>query len=157
MLYQDYNSTIRDIFRDVEGISQHGLDELYSDEVKEGKHSYAEAIVSAGLASNEDIFSLVSQFLGYELQVGEVEEIDPEILRVIGPDIARQYKIVPLYLSEGGIHFLSADPFNSAIIDDLTFALNLEIYLIVCDPTYLEELLEKYYSKDESTLGDLLG
>jgi type IV pilus assembly protein PilB len=33
----------------------------------------------------------------------------------------------------------------------------LEIYLIVCDPAYLEELLEKYYSKDESTLGDLLG
>ena len=157
MLYQDYNSTIRDIFKDVEGVSQHGLDELYSDEVKEGKHSYAEAIVSAGLATNEDIFSLVSQFLGYELQVGEVEETDPEALRVIGPDIARQYKIVPLYLSEGGIHFLAADPFNSAIIDDLTFALNLEIHLIVCDPAYLEELLEKHYSKDESTLSDLLG
>ena len=157
MLYQDYNSTIRDIFKDVEGVSQHGLDELYSDEVKEGKHSYAEAIVSAGLATNEDIFSLVSQFLGYELQVGEVEETDPEALRVIGPDIARQYKIVPLYLSEGGIHFLAADPFNSAIIDDLTFALNLEIHLVVCDPVYLEELLEKHYSKDESTLSDLLG
>jgi type IV pilus assembly protein PilB len=157
MLYQDYNSTIRDIFKDVEGISQHGLDELYSDEVKEGKHSYAEAIVSAGLATNEDIFSLIAQFLGYELQVGEVEEADPEVLRVIGPDIARQYKIVPLYLSEGGIHFLAADPFNSAIIDDLTFALNLEIHLVVCDPTYLEELLEKHYSKDESTLSDLLG
>ena len=127
MLYQDYNSTIRDIFRDVEGISQHGLDELYTDEVKSGNQSYAEAIVSAGLAANEDIFSLVSQFLGYELQVGEVEEIDPEVIRLIGPDIARQYKIVPLYLSEGGIHFLAADPFNSAIIDYLTFALNLEI------------------------------
>jgi type IV pilus assembly protein PilB len=157
MLYQDYNSTVRDIFRNVEGISQHGLDELYGDQVKEGKRSYAEAVVSAGLASNEDIFSLVAGFLGYELQVGEVEEIDPEVVRVIGPDIARQYKIVPLYLSEGGIHFLAADPFNSAIIDDLTFALNLEIHLIVCDPVYLEELLEKYYSKDESTLGDLLG
>lgn len=157
MLYIDYNSTIRDIFRDVEGISQHGLDELYDDQVKEGKRSYAEAIVSAGLAANDDIFSLVAEFLGYEPQVGEVEEIDPEVVSVIGPDIARQYKIVPLYLSEGGIHLLAADPFNSAIIDDLTFALNLEIHLIVCDPVYLEELLEKYYSKDESTLGDLLG
>ena len=157
MLYQDYNSTIRDIFRDVEGVSQHGLDELYTDEVKSGNQSYAEAIVSAGLAANEDIFSLVSQFLEYELQVGEVEEIDPEVLRLIGPDVARQYKIVPLYLSEGGIHFLAADPFNSAIIDDLTFALNLEIYLVVCDPAYLEGLLDQYYSQDESTLSDLLG
>ena len=157
MLYLDYNSTIRDIFKDVEGISQHGLDELYSEEVKEGKRSYAEDIVAAGLATNEDIFNLVAQFLGYELQVGEVDEIDPEVLRIIGPDIATQYKIVPLYLSEGGIHFLAADPFNSAIIDDLTFALNLEIYLIVCDPGYLDELLDQHYAKEESTLCDLLG
>ena len=157
MLYLDYNSTIRDIFKDVEGISQHGLDELYSEEVKEGKRSYAEDIVAAGLATNEDIFNLVAQFLGYELQVGEVDEIDPEVLRIIGPDIATQYKIVPLYLSEGGIHFLAADPFNSAIIDDLTFALNLEIYLIVCDPGYLDELLDQHYAKEESTLSDLLG
>ncbi len=157
MLYLDYNSTIRDIFKDVEGISQHGLDELYSDEVKEGKRSYAEEIVAAGLATNEDIFDLIAQFLGYELQVGEVDEIDPEVLRIIGPDIATQYKIVPLYLSEGGIHFLAADPFNSAIIDDLTFALNLEIYLIVCDPGYLDELLDQHYAKEESTLSDLLG
>ena len=157
MLYLDYNSTIRDIFKDVEGISQHGLDELYSEEVKEGKRSYAEEIIAAGLATNEDIFNLVAQFLGYELQVGEVEEIDPEVLRIIGPDIATQYKIVPLYLSEGGIHFLAADPFNSAIIDDLTFALNLEIYLIVCDPVYLDQLLDQHYAKEESTLSDLLG
>jgi type IV pilus assembly protein PilB len=157
MLYQDYNSTIRDIFKDVEGVSQHGLDELYNEEVKEGKHSYAEAIVAAGLATTEDIFSLVAQFLGYELQVGAVDGIDPEILKTIGPDIARQYRIVPLYLSEGGIHLLAADPFNSAIIDDLTFALHLEIHLIVCDPSYLEELLDQYYSQDESTMSDLLG
>ena len=157
MLYLDYNSTIRDIFKDVEGISQHGLDELYSEEVMEGKRSYAEEIVAAGLATNEDIFDLIAQFLGYELQVGEVDEIDPEVLRIIGPDIATQYKIVPLYLSEGGIHFLAADPFNSAIIDDLTFALNLEIYLIVCDPVYLNELLDQHYAKEESTLSDLLG
>jgi len=164
MLYQDYNSTMRDIFRDEDAlyrhglsISQHGLDELYTEEVKSGNHSYAEAIVSSGLASKEDIFNLVSEFLGYELQVGEVEEIDPEVIRLIGPDIARQYKIVPLYLSEGGVHFLAADPFNSSIIDDLTFALDLEIHLIVCDPGYVENLLDTHYPKEESTMDDLLG
>ena len=35
---------------------------------------------------------------------------------------------------EGGIHLLSLDPFNASIIDDLTFALNLEIHIVVCDP-----------------------
>ncbi|MBP52045.1 MAG: pilus assembly protein PilB [Opitutae bacterium] len=157
MLFLDYNSTIRDIFGQVEGVSQHGLDELFDDEVREGKRSYAEAIISAGLASKEDLYGLIAQFLGYELQVGEVAEIEPDALQVIEADIARQYAIVPLYLSEGGIHLLAADPFNSSIIDDLTFALNLEIHLIVCDPDYVKELLEKYYPAQEGSMNDLLG
>ena len=99
MLFLDYNSTIRDIFGQVEGVSQHGLDELFDDEVREGKRSYAEAIISAGLASKEDLYGLIAQFLGYELQVGEVAEIEPDALQVIEADIARQYAIVPLYLS----------------------------------------------------------
>ena len=157
MLYQDYNASIRDIFKQVEGVSQHGLEQLYDEDVREGKRSYAEAIINAGLASAEDVFSLVAQFLGYELQIGEVAEIDEEALRSIEPEVARKYKIVPLYLSEGGVHFLAADPFNSGIIDDLTFALDLEIHLIVCDPNYVENLLDAHYPKDESTMGDLLG
>ena len=44
MLYPDYNATIRDIFNQVEGISQHGLDELFDDDVKDGRRSYADAI-----------------------------------------------------------------------------------------------------------------
>ena len=37
MLYQDYNASIRDIFKQVEGVSQHGLEQLYDEGVKEGK------------------------------------------------------------------------------------------------------------------------
>ena len=157
MLYQDYNASIRDIFKQVEGVSQHGLEQLYDEDVKEGKRSYAQAIVDEGLASREDLFSLVAQFLGYELQIGEVAEIEGETLKQIEAEVARKYKIVPLYLSEGGVHYLADDPFNSSIIDDLTFALDLEIHLIVCDPGYVEDLLDTYYAKEESTMGDLLG
>ena len=157
MLYLDYNSTIREIFKQVEEISQHGLDELYDDEVIEGKKSYAESIISAGLVTKEDLFNLVSQFLGYELQQGEVEQVDPEAMQSISADSAHQYGVFPLYLSPNGIHLLAADPFNSSIIDDLTFALNYEIHLIVCDPSEVTRLLEEYYPRQESTFDDLFG
>ncbi len=157
MLYLDYNSTIREIFKQVEEISQHGLDELYDDEVIEGRKSYAESIISAGLVTKEDLFNLVSQFLGYELQQGEVEQVDPEAMQSISADSAHQYGVFPLYLSPNGIHLLAADPFNSSIIDDLTFALNHEIHLIVCDPSEVTRLLEEYYPRQESTFDDLLG
>tara|TARA_B100000242_G_scaffold200530_1_gene145099 strand:+ start:565 stop:2259 length:1695 start_codon:yes stop_codon:yes gene_type:complete len=157
MLYSDYNSSIRDIFKQVEGVSQDGLEALFDDEVRAGTKSYAEAVIDAGIAEREDILSLVSEYLGYELQIGAVGEIDQETLKAIDAEMAHQYGIVPLYLSEGGIHFLTSDPFNSAIIDDLTFALNMEIFLVVCDPLEIEQLLEKHYSREQTSLDNLIG
>lgn len=156
-MYVDHNAVIREIFSQVDQVSQHGLDELFGDEVRQGRKSFADEVVRAGIASREDILGLVGQFLNCEVQIGQVDEIDVEVLALIKGDVARQYAVVPLYLSEDGIHLLAADPFNSAIIDDLTFSLNLDVVLIACDPDEIARLIEKYYGKDESSLSDFLG
>ena len=51
---------------------------------------------------------------------------------------------------------MAVDPFNSAIIDDLTFALNLEVFIVVCDPLHVSELLDKYYGEEEADMSGLL-
>jgi type IV pilus assembly protein PilB len=157
MLYVDNNAEIRDLFREVEGVSQHGLDELFDQDVIEGNRSFADAVIQAGIIQREDLLNLISQYLGYELQVGEVGEIEQEVLAVIPHDTARQYGVVPLYLSDGGVHLLALDPFNSSIIDDLTFALNLEISIVVCDPVQVTALLDHYYGQEQSSMDDLFG
>jgi type IV pilus assembly protein PilB len=157
MLFVDNNSEIRDLFREVEGVSQHGLDELFDQDVIDGNRSFAEAVIQAGIIQREELLNLISQYLGYELQVGELGEIEPDVLAVIPHETARQYGVVPLYLSEGGVHFLAIDPFNSAIIDDLTFALNLEIFIVVCDPVQVTALLDHYYGEEQTSMNDLLG
>ena len=48
-----------------------------------------------------------------------------------------------------------SDPFNSAIIDDLTFALNTGVELIVCDPDHVSALIEKYYGANDGSLSEL--
>ncbi|MGA1115054.1 MAG: GspE/PulE family protein [Opitutales bacterium] len=157
MLYVDNNSEIRDLFREVEGVSQHGLDELFDQDVIDGNRSFADAVIQAGIIQREELLSLISQYLGYELQVGEVGEIDQEVLSVIPHETARQYGVVPLYLSDGGVHLLALDPFNSSIIDDLTFALNLEISIVVCDPVQVSVLLDHYYRQEQTSMDDLFG
>ena len=155
MLYLDNNAELRDLFREVDGVSQHGLDELFDQDVIEGKRSFADAIIQAGIVGREDLFELISQYLGYELQVGEVGEIEQAVLSAIPAETARQYGVVPLYLSDGGIHLLALDPFNSSIIDDLTFALSLEIFIVVCDPDEVSSLLDKCYGQNQSSMDDL--
>lgn len=155
MLYLDNNAELRDLFREVEGVSQHGLDELFDQDIIEGKHSFAEAVIQAGIVERSDLLELISQYLGYELQVGEVGEIEQEYLSTITSETAQQYGVVPLYLSDGGIHLLALNPFNSSIIDDLTFALNMEVLIVVCDPDEVSRLLAKYYAQDPSSVNDL--
>ena len=153
MLYLDNNAELRDLFREVDGVSQHGLDELFDQDVMEGKRSFADAIIQAGIVEREDLFGLISQYLGYELQVGEVK-----IYRLYYQQFPQRlpiYGVVPLYLSDGGIHLLALDPFNSSIIDDLTFALSLEIFIVVCDPDEVSSLLDKCYGQNQSSMDDL--
>ena len=132
------------------------LDELFDQDVIDGKHSFAEAVIQAGIIQREGLITLISQYLNYELQVGDVGEIESDVLAVIPKETARQYGVVPLYLSGGGIHLLSIDPFNASIIDDLTFALNLEIHIVVCDPLTVSSLLDHYYPEDQSSMNDVL-
>jgi type IV pilus assembly protein PilB len=156
MLYLDNNAEIRDLFSEVDGVSQHGLDELFDQDVVEAKRSFAEAVIEAGIIQREDLFALISQYLGYELQSGEPGEIDSDVLSVIPQETARQYGVVPLYLSDQGIHLLALDPFNASIIDDLTFALNLEVLIVVCDPVTVAGLINRYYGADQASMDDLL-
>ena len=58
MLYQDNNAEIRDLFREVEGVSQHGLDELFDQTIAEPGHSFADKIIDAGIISREDLLVL---------------------------------------------------------------------------------------------------
>ena len=131
------------------------MEALFDDEVRAGTKSYAEAVIDAGIAEREDILSLVSEYLGYELQIGAVGEIDLETLKAIDAEMAHQYGIVPLYLSEGGIHFLTSILSTPRL--SMTTALNMEIFLVVCDPLEIEQLLEKHYSREQTSLDNLIG
>lgn len=125
MLFVDNNSEIRDLFREVEGVSQHGLDELFDQDVIDGSRSFAEAVIQAGIIQREELLNLISQYLGYELQVGEVGEIEPDVLAVIPHDTARQYGVVPLYLSEGESIYLLLTPL---ILRSLMISLSLSTW-----------------------------
>jgi hypothetical protein len=106
MLFLDYNSSIRDIFKQVEGVSQHGLDELFDEEVIAGNKSYSEVIISAGLASREDILVLLLSILAMSFRLEKSMKLTLRLFHQLSPIWPVSTVLFPLYLSEGGIHFL---------------------------------------------------
>ena len=136
MLYQDYNASIRDIFKQVEGFLSTDWSSFTT--MASGREKILRpSHYRRGLASRRR-FQLgrpISRIRTANRRSRGDRGRGLEANRSRGrPKIQDR----STYLSEGGVHFLAADPFNSSIIDDLTFALDLEIHLIVCDPVTLK-------------------
>jgi len=67
------------------------------------------------------------------------------------------YAVVPFSADETSISLLAKDPFNPSIIDDLTFSLNKDIQIVVCDPELLDALIIATYGEEDSSIDDILG
>jgi len=66
------------------------------------------------------------------------------------------YGVVPLRAGGTMVDLLVKDPFNSQIVDDLTFTLRRDIRLVVTDPDQVDALMRHYYGEDDSSIEDLL-
>ena len=76
---------------------------------------------------------------------------------VVKASTARMYAVVPFSADETSISLLAKDPFNPSIIDDLTFSLNKDIQIVVCDPELMDTLIIATYGEEDSSIDDILG
>ncbi|MFP6855092.1 MAG: ATPase, T2SS/T4P/T4SS family, partial [Opitutales bacterium] len=156
-MFEDQNSTIYDILSASAEILQPDLDSLYGPEFRENAKSFADEVVRSGLVTKGMLFRLIGNFLGFESIEDEVPEIDASVVGLLQADVARNYAVIPFRIVGTELHLLARDPFNFAIIDDLTFSLKMDVNLVVCDPEVVDALIEERYGADETTLADLLG
>ena len=77
-------------------------------------------------------------------------------IEAIEAEVARKYKIVPLFVRRRS-SFLAADPFNSSIHRRPDFCFGFGDSFDRLRSGYVEDLLDTYYAKEESTMGDLSG
>ncbi len=156
-MFDDHNSTIFDILSDSPEVSKDQLDSLYGPEFRENAKSFADEVVRSGLVSKGMLFKYIGDYLGFAVIEDEIPELDGAAVALLQSDVAHNYAVVPLQIVGNEIHLLAKDPFNFAIIDDLTYALKLDVNIVVCDPEAVDALLDEHYGVDETTLADLLG
>jgi type IV pilus assembly protein PilB len=63
---------------------------------------------------------------------------------------------MPLRVDAVSIDLLAADPFNTHIVDDLTFALGRSVRLILSDPDKIDVQIRQHFGEDEASLDELL-
>lgn len=155
-MFEDHNDTIYEIIKNSKTLSDEQLDELNESHLSTGK-SLANAVIDAGLIERAVLLQAIAEFLSYDY----LEEVPSNISEIassaIRPNVARMYAVVPLECDNTSIRLLACDPFNSSIIDDLTFSLNKDVSVVVADPRKVQTLLTNSYGEEDSSIDDLLG
>jgi len=86
-------------------------------------------------------------------------DIDKSIIDLIPAQMANAYRVVPLeYDKIQNTMMVAIDsPDNFKATDDLSTLMGFKVQAKVASPADLDEVLKKYYSKDEESINDLIG
>ena len=76
-------------------------------------------------------------------------KIEDDVISTVSRDIARKYRIIPVFRSEGKIGLAIADPSDLNTLDSLTHLLNSEIEPRVASEQDIEAALNKYYGAEK--------
>ena len=94
-----------------------------------------------------------AQFGAEVIQLGELR-IPDDVIAIIPRHIAKKYRVVPVFKSDGKVAVAIADPSDLNTIDTLTHLLNAEIELCVASESDIEAALNKYYGRTGETAVD---
>jgi type IV pilus assembly protein PilB len=82
--------------------------------------------------------------------------IPTEVIQTIPRDLARRYKVVPVFAHPGSIAVAISDPTDLDVVDSLHFALKCEIEPMVAPRDELEEAIMRYYGGAEETVDKMI-
>jgi type IV pilus assembly protein PilB len=130
-------------------ISKEELEQALGSQQKEGGR-LGTHLVKLGLLGDEELVEFLSQRYGVPaINLGEVE-IDETIIKIIPPDVARKYTILPVSKAGARLTIAMVDPTNVFAMDDIKFMTGYNVEPVVTSEAALREAIDKYYGSTHS-------
>ncbi|GAB5562133.1 MAG: ATPase, T2SS/T4P/T4SS family [Synoicihabitans sp.] len=116
----------------------------------------ASVVLDQGWVEKPQLLAALANHLGYEFVAEVPASLPGDALAELPGNLARTYGAAPYRLDATGVDLLTVDPFNTRVVEDLTFALGKDIRLAVADPDQVQELIKRHYGEDDASLEELL-
>ncbi len=113
-------------------------------------------IVEQGLASKNDVMSLLSQELGIPPINLSKYKIDPIVIEKIPERFAKQYNLIPISKIGNILTVAMSDPLNVFAIDDLKAITKLKIEVVLSNENDIKDAVASYYAEKESQITKIL-
>ncbi|MBN1671212.1 MAG: type II/IV secretion system protein [Kiritimatiellae bacterium] len=108
------------------------------------------------LAKRDVLMALAGQFGMEMIDLGGVD-VSANVLSTVSPEVARRYRIVPLYENDGVLTVAISDPLDVDTLDSLRYVLRRDVEGVVALPEQVEETIRRYYTEPESSEDTVMG
>jgi type IV pilus assembly protein PilB len=102
-------------------------------------------LVKMGFVKDEEITALLSKQYGVPSINLAQFQIDPAVVKLVPPETAQKYQIIPLSRSGASLTIAMTDPTNVFAMDDIKFMTGYNVEPVVASETAISEAVQKYY------------
>jgi len=114
------------------------------------------SLVKLGIIRDEDLAAFLSRQYGVpSINLSEFE-IDQNIVKLVSPDVAKKYQLVPVNRAGSTLIVAMADPSNIFAIDDIKFMTGYNVEVVVATETCIKAAIDQYYDQSAS-YDDVMG
>jgi type IV pilus assembly protein PilB len=105
-------------------------------------------LVKLGFVKDHEVTSLLSQQYGVPSIDIRDFEIDPAVIKLIAPETAQKYGVVPLTRNGAKLTIAMTDPTNVFAMDDIKFMTGYNVEPVVASEAGILDSIQKYYGPD---------
>lgn len=109
-------------------------------------------------ASEQELLSVLAQQVGMDLVKLNEFDINDDLVKMVPPDLARQYKLFPVEYDEttSVLTIAISDPLNVRTLDDMRMWLDREIRGVIASEEDINSAIEEYYGTGSESVDDVL-
>ncbi len=144
----------------LELLEQQGV--VTNDQVEEASafHSDGQSVVDrlldSGSVQEDEVLSAIAHAFGMEFITLEGADLPADVRNMVPPDVARRYRIVPLYRNESGLTVALSDPLDFDALENLRVLIGCHIEGAVALRHEIKDALDRYYPA-ESDMEAMIG
>lgn len=122
----------------------------------DGRLDIVDALQELHFVENGDIMAMLAQQYGLETLDLTGYEIPEEILNMLTPEIARQYKVVPVMLHDDVLTVAMSDPTAMETLDGLRYVLNRDVEAVISPLEQIQKVIDQHYGTLADSVNTLL-
>ncbi len=136
-------------------VSEEAVDDV-GFEINQSGLSLAKVLAKKELMSEDQFYLIIAQMLGTEAVNLEGFEPPGELLAMLPVNQAQMHQAFPVGWDGQTLQVALVDPFHHQSLEDIRFALGVEIQLVIAPVDDVAEMLRRHYSRGAGELKEVL-